>query len=752
LSLVVWWALTFWVFMAIDYSPVLLWASELPRGLRSVLLVGVLGGYAWIILYQLLGRLWVRLSDRSLALVVERRFPQFADSLITSVELAAGNHPLLTLQMLVETHARARQNLPTVKPAAVFRWKPLVRKLLLAALLVVPCGVLAATRAEMVNLGLKRLYGLSDQTWPRRAHIEMVGIQVEHLSAKTGERVWSEVVPFRDGQAKVARGANVAVYVRADLEAKTVPEICRIYYRTADGSRGQVAMRRDGQPRGQYQLFSYAEKPLRGLLGDLQFDVIGHDHRIRGQRIVVVDSPAIVETTLDCRFPDYLVDETQGLWLPRQITYRSSGIQLPRGTRVLIRMRSNKPLRWAELSEEGSGQSRTVELAPSTGTSELQYEVPQLQGSFALSVSLRDTDDVLSDVPHRVVLTAVEDTAPRVDIAVKGIGSAVTPQVMIPIEGSIQDDYAVHEAWFEFQRNDGPPQRMPIPVARDGAVQAALDFRALRTTQPELAIEPGQKLALAVKAVDRCTLEAGPNMGQSPRVELEVVTPEEFLIRMDRRELAERRRLEHVVDELTQTRDALIRVQNEILGISPPRDPVERATESGESQEKPDSTSGSSLSSPEGRLDLRAIRVQQAIRQCEKSAAEVLGIASAFYSIREELINNRIDAEDRKSRLKELVADPLARIAAESFPKWQETLGVLERAVARQQDEAVAAEAAIAQANALLAELNQVLQAILDIESYNELIEIVRNLIREQERLLEETQKARKQQALELLK
>ncbi|GIW96047.1 MAG: polyketide synthase [Pirellulaceae bacterium] len=741
LGLAGWALLTFWVFLALDYGPVVLWASELPVWLRAVFLAGVLGGYLTILYRRWLRRALARLPDESLALVVERRFEQFEESLITAVQLAPKPDQPYSRDMLAITEAVARSYAPQVRPGQLLVWKPLIRQTMAVALLLLPLTGLYAMRPDVVRLGLERMYGLSDEPWPRRAHIQMVGIQVEHRSVRSGEQVWSNILPFQDGEVKVARGARLIVHVRAAIDAERVPETCRILYRTEDGAAGRVAMRRDGAPRDGFQYFSYDEKPFRGVLGDIRFDVVGADHRLRHFTIKAVDAPAVIETELECVFPSYLVDEAQGLWLPRRMPYRSSGMSLPRGTRVLLHMKTNKPLLSAEIAETSTGQFHNVNNSGQP-RQELTYEIPALEGNVALEISLRDTDNVLSDSPHRVVLTAIEDKPPELNLTIRGIGSAVTPQVVIPVEGTIQDDYRVAEAWFEYQRNDEPAAREPLAVARDGSVAGGLDFRQLRARQPPVMLEPGQKLFVTIKARDLCDLASGPNVAAAERLELEVVTPEELLIRLDRRELAERRRLEHVLDELTQTRDSLIRVQNEILGVTAELDPRERP---------PTGEAGAS-SGTGPRIDLRAIRIQQALRQCQKSASEVMGIAAVLNTIREELINNRVDAEDRKSRLKELVVDPLRRIGEERFTAWEKTLAELEKAVALQQQPAVKAEQAINEANQLIAELNQVLEAMLNIESYNELVEIVRNLIKEQERILEETQKARKQEALELLK
>ena len=62
------------------------------------------------------------------------------------------------------------------------------------------------------------------------------------------------------------------------------------------------------------------------------------------------------------------------------------------------------------------------------------------------------------------------------------------------------------------------------------------------------------------------------------------------------------------------------------------------------------------------------------------------------------------------------------------------------------------AAAALEQANLILAELEKILQQMLDLETFNELLDIVRQLIKDQERLIDETGKERKKGILEGLK
>jgi hypothetical protein len=112
-------------------------------------------------------------------------------------------------------------------------------------------------------------------------------------------------------------------------------------------------------------------------------------------------------------------------------------------------------------------------------------------------------------------------------------------------------------------------------------------------------------------------------------------------------------------------------------------------------------------------------------------------------------VNNRVDAEDRQQRLKDQIADPLMQITTTRFPDLDNELQLLLDQLTEQKE--ATAEEAVAAANLLLADLNTVLESMLDIETYNEIIEIVRSLIEDQDDVIQETRKQRRKAALDLI-
>ena len=491
--------------------------------------------------------------------------------------------------------------------------------------------------------------------------------------------------------------------------------------------------------------------------------MVGYDYRIRDYLIEVVDSPVIVGVELDCEFPDYMVDQQLGLRTPRTIPWTNS-TQLPLGTVVKLRARSNKPLMRVELVRVESPEVRQLAEIDAADPRQFQFPAGRLNANLNLDVTLFDEDGVVTERPYRIFLAALPDESPRVDVRLQGIGTAVTPDVMIPVKGTITDDYGVASSRFDViitratvaeNQQKEQPLEQPFALGENGQVDAVLDFRQWRAAAGAIELAPKDQLSLAILAADKYNLDGGePNVGSGDRYQLDVVTPEALLTLLEAREIGLRRRLEQIVQEMTEARDLLLRVQAPApaAGLEPGDD--------SRSGSEPGDERVDQRKAAERAQALRLLRVQQALQQTRKSAQELLGVAAGFHDIRAELINNRVDTEDRKTRLKERIADPLQAIGETLFPELERREEALEKLLldelnAKRYDSDSSqqpAAAAIRQANDILAELDGILQQMLDLETFNELLDIVRQLIGEQERVLGETQKAHQQLQRDLLR
>jgi hypothetical protein len=243
--------LWFWIGMVLDYGVFRLfhfdWVQETAWGVRCGVLVVLLSGLLAAVALTVLTRLFREFRDASLALVLERRYPQIlGDRLITAVELAdprkaadIGYSPA----MVQETIHEAAQRVERLKIKEVFDWERLVRRGILIGILLVggylvAVGLFCTANAmqdrgfttagftqfhDVAGIWFERNILLRNVIWPRQAHLEYL-----------------ETPPF-NGEYRIGRGdrgptirVRALKYVIAGAPSKKAVES----YRSWLSSRG----------------------------------------------------------------------------------------------------------------------------------------------------------------------------------------------------------------------------------------------------------------------------------------------------------------------------------------------------------------------------------------------------------------------------------------------------------------------------------------------------------------------------------
>lgn len=702
-----WLGFAFWASLAID------WFLEPPVGFRVILLFLVGMGLLLLVIALIGRRAFVPLTDANMAMLLERRFPQFRDSLLTSVELADGKvHSEFNPYLLERTYEAASVPVGSVRLADVFNPGPLRRTALAAVLFAVSIVLLALIRPDVLNTWARRSLAMSQELWPRKCRLQIVG--------------------FEDGVAKIAKGADLDVIAKADLHAQAVPQLVEIVYRES-GSRSRKPMNREGvadPQKDSHQDFSYT---FHSILSPITFDVVGGDYRIRDLRVQVVDNPTIVEMMLDCEYPKYM--DRPAASLP------SSGVmQFPVGSRITLRARSNKELVRVQIDTAGANSDRPLYVEPgkSGDARSFEHTLENLAGDTTLLFTLFDADGIKSREPIRLTISALADQRPEFALQLRGIGPAVTPQVQLPLTGKVTDDYGLARVWFEHAIDKLEPASTPIGSPSGNVTELSLEKETLDVRKLDL--KPGQKLLVSVKAEDRHDLGGGPNVGTSDRWQLDVVTPDQLRTMLQARELVLRQRFEATIKDVEDVRDTLAKI--DFAAEKPGAKPGDGA----EPGDKPDAAK-----SPERLAAQRGVYVQWASQNSVKSAHEVLGLSAAFSDIREELVNNRIDTEELKARLEQGISDPLRRIGDEMFAELTRRLDKLQSAIEETAAGTEARNEAIAQVDAILLQMRQVLGRMLELEDFNEAIELLRSIIESQEKVDDETQKRHKDSIRNLL-
>ncbi len=698
----------FWLALGID------WFLEPTPALRVVMWGSVLAIVGYVAWKKLFSRIFTRLPDSSLALLVERTFPNIDQSLVTSIEMA--HQPLATSSeqraLYTRTCEEAARRLAEIPLGQVFRYRPLLWTSIGAALLSASMVVFALAHAETFDFWLQRMR-LSPTPWPRTVNLQVVGM----------EQVDGEWV------VNVARDDNYELHVEASLADQFVaPEQVEIRYQLVDGRKGRDSMTQVGNAiAGQdaTQAFRYE---FKNLTGDIRFDLVGGDDRVGNLRLHVVERPQIVHTTAECVYPKYLG------WEPQSLPF-SGRVELPYGSQVRCSVEVNKPLLSARAYDPSTQQELAVDMAGEQAK-KFTFTLGDFRDERVLLVDLRDTDSVSNREPYRILFSVVPDEVPEVSAQLRGIGSAITPQAVLPIVGTLVDDHGIEAAWIEAQVGSAAPQRRPIThlgsIGREDVELDRFDLMAVdpTTEQRQLVLTPGEQLTLSLHAQDAYDLDSTPHVGSSQRFVLDVVTDSQLRALLEKRELGLRQRFEAIYEKMLDTRELLARIAEESQ-VEPAEPPTAEI-----------------VTQQQERYKLRLSSVQQSVVQL---SYETLGVAESFEEIVIELENNRIDTKELTERLQAGIADPLRTVSTEEMP----ALGNQVQAISALESHLASTRAdmttALVHADDISSQLKAVLDRMLELESYNELVDLLRGILDEQKQLTEETRARRREKLRSLL-
>ncbi len=765
LWIALWCLAIFWLGGMLDYLPVTAGASETPRAVRIGLLAVMAMGTGWILIVRLASRVFASLPFKSLALLVERKYPEFNNELVTAVELSSQaeadvSNPDAYRAMLDRVHKSVGRRIEAVQPATLLNWQPIWGAGIAFGFATVVTAIAALGMSSWVWQWSQRLFALSDLPWPRRASLNADGIQLQ-VPAFTGQLAAERVmIPFEKGLARLPSGAAAQLQISADTKAAALPETCTLFYRAEDGSRGRANLRRVGGPVAGWQQFTLEGPPLDGLTSDLEFDVVGLDARLRDLKLQIVEPSAVSDMQIECRYPAYLIDSLSSRPSVERLAYRS-GQRIPQGTEVTLIGKSSSPLRRVQyvvrgtsVNAGGDGALQILNAEPSG--SEFKLSLGPLNSSLVVEVRLIDHYGLSSDQIPRYLLTMQEDTVPEVATRLDGIGMAITPNAVLPILGSVTDDHGVQEVLVELARNEDEPLKLQVPIAGDDKLDTRIDLAQL-AEEGRLTLAPKMTLGLVVSARDRYDLQGQQHIGLGQPQQLAVVTANELGIILDRQELELRQRLELIISEVQQLRDAL---QQTAASLSPAGSASLHRMDRGsgfvslqalqDSEKKPPTQS-----QPDAAAQLRRVatlRAQQAVLQGDKSQQELASIALRVENVRKQLINNRTDTIDRQVRLQEKVHQPLTNLLASEYEKLRSQLLAFQTAAMSDAGGGAQARTAVEATDQVLIALEAIKANMLDMESFTEILDLVQGLLDDQEKILSETEKQQKQGILDRFK
>lgn len=758
--IIIWLLGLFWIIAAADYLPIRVGSTEMPLGVRTVALAMIAIG-TLVILYRVgIARWLVKVSDASAANLLERHFPELNGKVTTAIELANKPAPPETDATLYEAMvARVTQEAASlvapVKVSEIFDWKPLGLRILIGLLLLLATISSGVSNFSWFSLALQRVFALSNETWPRQSKLIAEGFQLVLPSFSGETTTRRQALSFSDSKVSVPRGSSGILRILADKSFPIVPELCTLVYRMPDSQRGQAALKGVSGGPESGQLFILDGPPFESMVDSMDIDIYGGDFRLRDQRIEVVEPAVVNGMQVECVYPAYLFEKETGRWAKETLDYRF-GMQVPEGTHCTLIGNSPTTLSAVEYTirttADGSTAPPTIERLPCNGN---EFRIPLVpwSGNVVVECLAFDASGLPSAQVQRYQLGSVPDKVPSVNTRLAGIGTEITTRALLPIRGQILDDHQIASCQLEFGSAETGSIVLEIPVGRDGNVEFDLDLQQLSETQ-SLSLPLNSTVSLSISALDLYDLTPAPHVGLGEPIQLTVVTPEQLILSLERRELALRGRLEQIILELTEMKSLLNKIETSPWNSNEIQ--ADTSLETDEDDGSSADTTANTATEDELARKLAAARrrqslfVQQASVQTDKSFDEVNGILSAVLQIRDELIHNRIDSTDRRERLELRLAGPLQSLLDGSFKNLQQTMKGLNRLPADSDKGPSQTAETIQWTTMVITELDTVLQNMLDIESYNEIVDMVRAMLEQQEKILERTKSEQKRKVKDL--
>ncbi len=742
----------FWLGFLVDRGPTFMGGREMPRSARLLFLVVVVVGTVHLVVKGFRQGALRPLSAESLALLLERKFRQLDGKLLTAVQLVdptmqSGRQPReldYAPALLERVHRQAAEEVAKVRPEDALRWQPVGLMASFAGPLTLATLLLVLLAPGVARQAWGRLLLVNDDPWPRRAMLEVIGLETPLTTfEEAGGPRETRLIEFRNGVVRVGRGEAAALRVRARADQWLVPEVCTVYYRTSSGLRGQANMRRVGRVAEGWQVFSLDGPPLDAITENIRFEVRGLDARLDDLRIEAIEPPVVQKLDLVVTPPPYLIQSGS----TQSVRPFQPGVRVPEGSQVVIRGAVTSVMQEVLAQKQVVGENEPPQQEQPIlvdGGKQFEWSLGPVFKPLTCRVIPIDQQYVRSSAAYRYLISVAPDLPPEVKLRLKGISDAVTPNALLPAQGQAVDDYGIvqPQLLLSVGTKEAPLTNTitrPLGLGREGEYGDQIDLAAMQSAGTLSEIKPGMVLTVLAEAQDAYDLGTA-HVGRSDRVTLEVVTPDEMLARLERQELALRSRLQEVIREVQQLRELIDQVRREGWTTTTPESATAMVQDKASGDDDPDAPESPTV---DRTRQLMILRSRQASLQTSKSTEELRGIYEGIGAILEELANNRLDSPDRRDRLVGRVQTPLQSVVEREMVTLDQQVDLLPKALDNPAGQASAASA-LAACEQVLLRLDEILRGMLELEGYNELLDLVRDLIDDQGNLIKDTEKEQK--------
>ncbi len=653
---------------------------RMDRPQRGLMLMIFLAACAVITFRRIVIPLRHRLTPDSLALRVERANPQLGDGLISALQLAridadaTGASPGL-IRAAIEQGVQRAQPIDFAGVLDRHRRNVNLRIVGLAAGLILLMVIVIPTT---MSIWAQRNLMLANIAWPRDTRLVIEGLV--------------------DGELIATRGDNLILRVTAEGE---VPDIVYIDHRPMDVARRRTEQMINVGADG-YRI------EFRNVLEPFRFRVRGGDGETPEYRLRLVDRPTLRQLALTVSPPPYTGREPYALPADQSVHDVLSGSTLH------IDALGATDLKAMTLLYAGQSIGPLDADADNPRRFSRTLAADELKtGGFG--IVLTDPNDLTTRRPIPFHLRVRDDQPPGVHARLVGIGDLITANALLPLNIRANDDFSVESFALTYVVNrldsDLPPQTVRFDIT---AVDVTL-------SQPEIepfgytgdvsqwGVRVGSHLSIVIEAADNHAI--GPaNVGKSSTFSMKVVTEQELIGELLRREQEQRVLFERLVKDQQN-----LAVETEALHAE---------------------IAGSDRLTPDQFARISSLEKQQRLiaGRCE-------GIASRFEQIEMEVRNNRLEDPDgpTQQRLRQRIVTPLRFTAVELVPAAVVPLDLARKSTVEPEHRRRLVTETVEAQRLIVDQMNAVLRNMVKMESYQEAIRLIREVQQAQKQLHEKT-------------
>ena len=590
---------------------------RLERPLRALMMAAAAAALLVVGWRQLVAPFRVPMGSGDLALLVEKRFGQLGDRLISAIQFSQADDidALGLSRAMIDRMAAEAGSLAGPLPFKDLVERRGARRSWAAAL----CGIallagFGVWQGEILQRWFSRNVLFAEIAWPQETYLTVHGDPEDFT---------------------VVRGDDLTVIVDVDPNSAVTPSHVTIYARFAAVGRMQKTI----EPvRGNPKRFEFV---FPAVAEEFEFYVIGGDDRRDARhphQVTLIDPPVLRKVLFSIESPSYMNRSA-----PDEVPGSLGTLGVPIGARVTITAESNKPLAsckilldgvtepgW-EMHRQRAQRGKDVVTLPKTYTGSFLVRGENVPATKVLRFELTDTEDHVSRRGAKYMLQLQPDHTPTVDLKKFGIGGEISPRALIPLRLRVKDDHGIAGAAVTVRRSTDPN------VAGAESVALAPDIRAELDTTHELDIEPlglapGEQIVVMARARD--TLPAadfgGPNIGESGAVRLRVIRAEDLM-----------EKLVHRQKQLRLEFFQAVKLQETARGKT--------------------ASAGSLFEA--GQVNAEGRRLMETSAGLQQSvASEVAKAADTLDAILDEMKNNRVGTETQREQMRSELVKPLRQL------------------------------------------------------------------------------------------